>query len=105
MDGVYPIKPSDINADHHFFDAFGNSESETSARWLVKLAQKNGDWRAFTKDEIDTFSGHRFRFNNLIRPETPTYSPIVKNDNGTYSFTHMFVANCFRSSPANDSVN
>jgi hypothetical protein len=95
----YPIRPSDISTKEHFFDAFNNSETEVSAKWLVRLAQKNGDWRDFTKAEIDEFSKQDFWFNRLL--DDGSYEPpIRKNEDGTYSFTHKFVTKCFLSSPA-----
>lgn len=96
----YPIKPSDIDTTKHFFEAFGESHTETSASWLVRLAQKNGDWRNFTKAEIDAFGGHKFFFNELLKDESRGPSPIKKNEDGSFSFTHEFVARCFLASPA-----
>ncbi len=95
----YPIKPSDIKTTEHFWDAFGNSETEISARYLVRMAQANGSWRDFTKSEIDEFSKHKFSFNKLTYD--PSMSPPIKeNEDGTYSFTHKFIAQCFLSAPA-----
>lgn len=99
----YPIKPSDIKTDNHFWGAFGNSETEVSARYLVSMAQKNGDWRNFTKDEIDKFSKQDFWFNKLLDDGTNN-PPIKKNEDGSYSFTHKFITRCFLSSPATDTV-
>lgn len=99
----YPIKPSDISTAKHFFGAFNNREAEVSAKWLVRIAQKNGDWRDFTKVEIDELSKQNFHFNRLL--DDGSYEPpISKNEDGTYSFTHKFVAKCFLSSPATKEV-
>ncbi|MFA6594185.1 MAG: hypothetical protein WCT16_02905 [Candidatus Buchananbacteria bacterium] len=101
QDSAYPIRPSDINATRHLFDAFGHYETEISAVLLVGLAQENGDWRDFTKAEIDEFSGQDFYFNRLTSSGKP---PIKKNGDGTFSFTHEFIARCFQVSPANNQV-
>lgn len=99
----YPIKPSDINSTQHFYDAFGNMETEISARFLVRLAQKNGDWRNFTKAEIDQFSKHDFWSNRLL-DDGSNNPPIKDNRDGSYSFTHKFIAKCFLSSPATTDI-
>jgi len=99
----YPILPEHIKTDDHFWDAFGNNETEVSAYYLVRLAQKNGDWRNFTKEEIDAFSENNYYFNQLT--DDGSHNPPIKtNDDGSYSFTHKFVAKCFLSSPAVDAV-
>jgi len=36
-------KPQDINTDKHFYGAFGSSETEVSAKHIVRLAQKKKD--------------------------------------------------------------
>ncbi|TSC94955.1 MAG: hypothetical protein Athens101428_80 [Candidatus Berkelbacteria bacterium Athens1014_28] len=38
---LYPILPIYINATKHFYDAFGNTEREISARWIVQLCQSS----------------------------------------------------------------
>ncbi len=96
---TYPIKPADINTEKLFFDAFGNFETETSAMYLVSLAQKNGDWRNFTKPEIDKVAKENFWFNRLLNDGSAS-PPIRVNEDGTFSFTHKFIAKCFLSSPA-----
>jgi hypothetical protein len=101
----YPIKTSDINADIFFGGAFDNTQTEISAGWLVRMAQENGDWRDFTQEEIDKFCQNQrgFPFNRLTDDGTD-HPPIKKNDDGSYSFTHKFIAKCFLSSPAVDQV-
>ena len=105
----YPIKPSDIKTDQSW-SAFGHDKTEISAKHLVHMAQKNGDWRDFTKKEIDIFSSHNFWFNtydfcfNKLTDDGTPHPPIKKNDDGSYSFTHKFIAKCFLSSPAIDVV-
>ena len=100
----YPIQPSDINTDQHFFDAFGNTETEISARFLVRMAQQHGCWFDFTKAEIDEFSGEDFWFNRLTSRQHYHNPPIKQNEDGTYSFTHLFIAKCFLSSPVTKTV-
>ena len=75
---TYPIQPNHINTDpttgpegEHFFDAFNNTETELSARWLVRFAQqRDSGWEPFTLDEIETFyneGGYKgFAFNRLV---------------------------------------
>lgn len=95
----YPIKPSDINTDQFFDNSFGEFYTEVSANYLVRMAQQNGDWRDFTQEEINKFSKQNFKFNKLIDDGTDN-PPIKQNENGSYSFTHKFIARCFLSSPA-----
>lgn len=68
----FPIQPKNVDLSGHFFDAFDNNETEISARYIVRLAQRKGSWEPFTLDEIEAFyqeAGHkRFDFNRLIHP-------------------------------------
>jgi len=58
VDGEFEIKPQDIDASKHFFDAFDHCETEVSAGWLVRFAQQRGQgWAPFTFDEINAFYG------------------------------------------------
>jgi uncharacterized protein YajQ (UPF0234 family) len=98
----YPIKPSDINVIDHFWNAFNHSETEISARWLVRLAQKKGAWLDFTQEEINAFCEHDFHFNRLLTGLDN--SPIKRNENGAFFFTHQFIATCFRSSPITEDI-
>ena len=62
------IKPSDINVNKSFMASiWQNAETEVSAYFLVKMAQKHGSWRDFTQKEIDTVAKEDFWFNKLIR--------------------------------------
>jgi len=136
-DEGYPIKPSMIDTSDHFWDAFGHSETEVSARWIVRFVQQRGgdDWRPFTYAEIDGFYRKKgrhdgFAFNRLLREnlasrpfvvfhpkgavmgDTSTIAPLAGEEPGGlimkgechYSFTHEFVARCFKSSPKKASV-
>lgn len=99
----YPIKPSDIDSSKHFYNTFDNSETEVSARLLVRLAQQNGDWRDFTQAEINTLSKHNFCFNRLVTRDKET-DYIKKNDDGSFSFTHKFIAKCWLKAPIDTKV-
>lgn len=94
----YPITPQMIKTDQHFYEAFGNMETETSARLLVKFAQSRGGWFSFTKPEIDAFSKEDFWFNRLSNEPYP----YIVESGGRFHFTHQFIATCFRWSPAVD---
>lgn len=112
----FPIQPKDIKTiGVHFFDAFDNNETEISAKWLVRLAQKNGGWYPLTLNEIEAFynkGGYKgFWFNRLIEAELTRRNPwseayytgggwIMKED-GLYFFTNDFIKRCHKSSPVN----
>ncbi len=84
MDATRRIRPRDIDCTKHFFSAFGNSETETSANWIVKFCQSREDgwfnrllrrlrglspWEPFNYDEIEAFyKFDNFTFNRLIKP-------------------------------------
>lgn len=97
--GNYPIKPKDINGNKHFFEAFGNAETETSAGWIVRFCQRHGNWTPFSYEQIDRFyeeSGYEdFRFNNLVAEGW-----IVEKKDGRFFITHDFITRCFLSSPS-----
>lgn len=100
---TYPIQPSDIQADIHFWGAFGKLEAEVSARHLVRMAQRNGDWRDFTQSDIDKFSDQSFHFNGLL-DKRPDGALIKTNDDRTFSFTHKFIVQCFLVRPVDEEV-
>jgi hypothetical protein len=91
------IAPSDINIDKHFFGAFGNTETEVSAKWIVLLCQKKGGWYPFTLKEVeDLYQSLRHKdycFNNLLNMRFI----IEKND--VYYITSEFITRCYSSSP------
>lgn len=101
-DTAYPVKPSDINAGVHLFEAFNNDEKERSAGWIVRMCQEKGGWFPFTYKDISTFyhaPGRRpvteeFWLNGLDKEGFL----VLKDDK--YYITHEFIANCFRWSPA-----
>jgi hypothetical protein len=99
-----PIKPSHINTERHFSEAFRNLETETSAQWIVRLCQERGSWQPFSDEEIEAFYRRNgqldgFTFNNLLRPGW-----VVKGDDGKYRVTSEFVAVCYASSPTPESL-
>jgi hypothetical protein len=110
-----PIQPSDINTDKHFMGSFDHMETETSARWIVRLCQTLGGWEPFTMAQLlelyaQKFPGESFLFNRLIHPGT-TFSIIsgpyqagggwvVQGEDGKYRVTDDFVLRCYHSAPA-----
>lgn len=97
----YLIQPNHIYTGDHFWEAFGNLETETSARHIVRLCQARGGWLPFTKEEIDAFSGQNFWFNHLhIHGPDKDEHNIVRFVDGQFYVTHEFIVACFKSSPA-----
>lgn len=109
----FPIKPRDINANQHLFDAYGNNETEISAGYIIRMCQEKGSWSPFTKDEIEEFyknKGHNdgFSFNQLV-DQGISYSMVTGRHivgggwivlkNGKYHLTTTFVEAAFKSSP------
>lgn len=104
-DEQHHIRPSDITADGHLWDAFDHYETEVSARYIVRMCQQRGNWQPFTQEDIEAvyqaagFKG--FTFNRLIEPQMKSRSLydkpiprgggwIVKGD-GRYFITVEFV--------------
>ena len=103
-DATKPIQPKDIDTSKHFFDAFGSSEREVSAGWIVRFCQdRELGWTPFTYNEIDAFYGAKgfrnFRFNGL---QDYGVAPADRNpvDNPEYIISHEFVSRCYKASPA-----
>jgi hypothetical protein len=105
IEGDYKITPADIDVTQHFFDSFGNMETEISANWLVRMAQLHGSWRPFTRDEIQNlyaqkFPHGRYSFNHLLG-EYSNFSivsgtsyhrlDVIVEEDGVYYFTTEFV--------------
>lgn len=109
----FPIKPSDINAEEHLWNAFDNNETEVSAGYIVRLCQRKGGWLPFSDEEIESLyreAGHsHFSFNRLVEPGMAFFilrgsvpvggGWIVKGDDGLYRVTDDFILRCFKSSP------
>jgi hypothetical protein len=98
----YNIQPGHINTGEHFCDAFGNCETEVSARLIVSLCQAKGGWIPFTKEEIDKHTNQGFHFNRLCDCREPKNNRnyVILGEDGKYRVTHEFIATCFKSSPA-----
>lgn len=98
----YPIQPLNISTTNHFFEAFGNTETEVSARYIVLLCQIKNGWFPFTKQELDEISRENFWFNRLTsgRDESGEDGYVIRGADGQYRVTHEFIVNCFRSSPS-----
>lgn len=108
----YPIRPEDIDADQHFYMAFGQAEVEMAAQYVVRFCQKLGGWKAFTKEELNQFyieiggprnlTLHSFSFG--LKPTFPFYwlSELLlaqRPGNDKYCVTDLFIERCFASSP------
>jgi hypothetical protein len=95
----YPIPPRYVDERKHFFDAFKSMEKEVSARYIVRLCQRFGEWNPFTRADIEAFyneAGYKdFWFNGL-----DTEGFVVLGEDGNYRVTHEFVVACFKASPA-----
>ena len=96
----YLIQPHHINAQGCFRDAFGDGETENSARSIVGLCQKNGGWFPFTKKEINQDDSCFFKFNGLSKCKNPMdqRNYVILGEDGKYRVTHEFIASCFKSS-------
>lgn len=98
----HPVRPEHIstNPGDHFWDAFGNMETEISAKWIVRLCQRLGGWRAFTGEQIEAFyreAGFQtFMFNRLLDGDNGF---VVRGADKKYRVTHEFICRCFGSSP------
>jgi hypothetical protein len=107
------IQPEEINTNSHFWNAFDHSETEVSARWIVRFCQERGrGWDPFTADEIEAYyrKGGKFvnfRFNRLIEPGMAYGVPgerwmegggwIIPLPDGRLQVTRDFVHRCYRS--------
>ena len=96
----YVCMPLDINVKAHFYDSFGDRDTEISAGWIVLFCQhRDEEWEPFTYEDINDFYKSKgrndgFWFNNLL----PGMFIIKKEDK--YIITPKFVQLCFKSSPA-----
>ncbi len=93
-----PIKPWHVDVSRHFYDAFGNNETEISAHYIALLCQERFGWFPFTRAEIESLytrrgPGDGFYFNHLI-----SNGWIVEKD-GKYHITRDFIASIYKSSP------
>lgn len=99
---AYPIEPKHIDTRLYFPDRFFFDDAATaaSAEVLVKFAQSRGSWVDFTMEDLIAFYGKGFVLNLLLSTRFPDQKPlIIVHDDGTFSFTHEFVATCFLARP------
>lgn len=99
------IRPEHIETRNHFWEAFGDMETEASANWVVRFCQwRNKGWEPFTEEEVaEHYKKHwtaqtPFSFKRLINNDA--YDFLVKTDDGRYAVTHQFIVRCFFVSPA-----
>ena len=97
----YPIQPESIDTQKTFAGAFGHIDTAISARIAVELAQKNGGWMPFSKDNINEYCGELYKFNRLSTHDDPMDSRnfIVMGEDGLYRYTHEFICVCYINSP------
>lgn len=66
---IFPIKPADVNT-RGLMETFGNSETEVSAYWLLKLAKERNSWASFTLADIEKIYHVKYKedflFNRLV---------------------------------------
>ncbi len=94
------VEPEKINTEQHFWDAFGNVETEISARWIVRFCQeRKRGWEPFSKSEIEQFYNQHgyvhFMFNKLLSRD----QRYVRVEGDAYSVTPEFVDRCYQASP------
>ena len=114
------VKPNQINTQQHFWDSFGNQETEISANYIVRFCQERGHWGDFSYDDINTFyqkirnsKSDRFTFNRLTGGsckhmtaqsfpygEERTAKTFIEKNGDTYHITDDFIWLCYKSSPA-----
>jgi hypothetical protein len=103
---TYPIKPESINVRQHFFNAFGNYQTEVSAGWIVRFCQQRGvGWLPFAFADINQFYLANVQGDNRS-PEDRQFGFNELDDRGflvfqddRYHFTHEFIARCHLVSP------
>lgn len=100
-DDQCPIKPEHINTDRNFMGTiWQNMETEVSANWLVRFAQRRNSWTPFTIEELEAFYhekrpvDEKFWFNKL------TNDGHISEVGDKMTFTIEFVSACYMVSPA-----
>lgn len=110
-EGTLTIAPKDIPIRRHFFDAFGQYEAETSARWIVEYAQvRDQGWMPFAYEDLNKFyqvhfPHQNFQFNGLDGNDGKgsKYLTVVggvlspEHDTRVFCFTEAFIGNCYTS--------
>ena len=91
------ILPKDIDTSLHFTCAFGNMETETSARHIVRLCQKENNWLPFTLEEIidnvfNECGKYNFTFSKLLS------QGFILHRGKDYYITPEFIQRCYETS-------
>lgn len=89
------ITPSEIATNNgHWWDSFGRSERETSAKLFVRACQRAGQW-AVIKDQLDAEdSSGRYIFNGLVDDN------LIQQDGEHYVPSPAFLAIAYGKFPA-----
>jgi hypothetical protein len=95
--------PGDIDTGQHFFNAFGNLETEISARWIVQFCQERGqEWGPFTEEELELYYNQHgyegFWFNGLLTDDQRYIR--VDKEARTYEVTPEFIRRCYKAAPS-----
>jgi len=97
-----PIEPRHLDVKHGIWNAFGKSEAEGSAVWIVEFCQERGSWNGFTKAALDKFAGEDFWFNGLTTTQsnqTKKWTWLIEKNDKLFPSVE-FVAVCYTSAPA-----
>jgi hypothetical protein len=102
-----PIQPHHLDVSRGIWNTiWQNTETEASARVLVRFAQKRGGWLPFAKAELDRFGRHDVRFNRLREGfdtevlDNEANQWIQLDASGTYRYTVEFIAEVYAKAPA-----
>ena len=101
------VQPSYFRTDTHYWNTFGNNETEVSARWLVRFCQDRGDWGPFPLVHLQAFyeaarrKPEQFHFNRLTADgyyhhsagggHWVTQDPVVTVKDGTVTILPGFI--------------
>jgi hypothetical protein len=104
----YPIRPEDIDANRHFFGAFGKGEVEIAAKYIVRFCQQLGGWKALTVEEINNFYRENGGLTEWVFNRRDTFpfhwlneKLLARRQDGKCCVTNLFINRCFQSSPKN----
>ena len=105
---LYHIRPEDIDAGRPFLSAFGKAEVEIAAKYIVRMCQQLGGWKAFTRESLNKFYRENGGLEERVfnsREEFPfrwmNEKLLTQRPDGKYCVTNLFIDRCFRSSPKN----
>lgn len=97
----YPLRPHYIDVDRvqNFVGLFGDSQTETAARIVLRFCSRQFGWEPFSYEVINgfrlNFDGEPFDFHRLTEQGF-----IVKGADCLYRVTHEFVTASWLASPA-----